>query len=91
MIEFKMIGLDRVKPSPTQPRKHFDAGKDSELKQSMEQHGFTLSVLLVRPLPATNGFPTKDVLPLVAACTASTGQFPAYARELGIADRGFAI
>src|ERR1700757_822284 len=23
----------------------------------------------------------KDVLPLVAACTASTGQFPAYARE----------
>ena len=24
---------------------------------------------------------TKDVLPLVAACTSSTGQFPAYARE----------
>ena len=23
----------------------------------------------------------KDVLPLVAACTSSTGQFPAYARE----------
>ena len=50
-----------------------------------------LTTVMVLSLTCLAEDPTKDVLPLVAACTASTGQFPAYARELGIADRGFAI
>jgi ParB/RepB/Spo0J family partition protein len=50
-VQTVMIALGRLKPSPTQPRKHFDEDKAAELTVSMQQHGFTLSALLVRPWP----------------------------------------
>jgi ParB-like chromosome segregation protein Spo0J len=56
IIETTMIALGRCLPSPTQPRKRFDEEKHNELTASMEQHGFTLSTLLVRPWPGRPGW-----------------------------------
>lgn len=43
----QIIPRDRLKPSPTNPRKQFDAGKLTELAETMKGHGI-LEPLLVR-------------------------------------------
>lgn len=42
------IPLDRIVPNPFQPRKHFDESALDELKQSIEQHGLLVPII-VRP------------------------------------------
>lgn len=50
-----MLELNRLDPSPTQPRKRFDQEKLDQLTESMREHGFTLSALTVRPKPGDSG------------------------------------
>ncbi len=45
----KYIALDRVKPNPSQPRKHFDAEAMDELAASVRQDGL-LQPIVVRPV-----------------------------------------
>ncbi|MEQ1862455.1 MAG: ParB/RepB/Spo0J family partition protein [Chthoniobacteraceae bacterium] len=49
-IETVKIALARLVPSPTNPRKKFNAEKQAELEASMRANGFSLSTLLVRPI-----------------------------------------
>ena len=45
----QLLPLEKVIPSPTNPRKRFDPAAQEELQGSMRVHGFTMSTLLVRP------------------------------------------
>jgi len=49
----RLIAIERIYPSPTNPRKHFKPDAQAELEGSMRAKGFTLSTLLVRPQPDT--------------------------------------
>ena len=49
----QLIPIERIYPSPTNPRKHFKPDAQAELEGSMRAKGFTLSTLLVRPSPDT--------------------------------------
>ncbi len=53
--ETVMIPLSQLRASILQPRKHFNEEHHRELVQSMREHGFTLSTILVRETPAVNG------------------------------------
>lgn len=46
-----MIPLEKIKPSRTNPRQRFNAEEQQELERSMRAHGFTLSTMLLRPMP----------------------------------------
>lgn len=45
-----MVPIGKLKPSPTNPRKHFAPAKQDELMNLMREHGFT-STLLLRACP----------------------------------------
>ena len=47
--EVRYIPIEKLAPSATNPRKHFAAEKLAELEDSIREHGFTISVMLVRP------------------------------------------
>ena len=49
LVKSEMISLEKIFPSPTQPRTHFSPEKQSEMENSMRSIGFTISTLLVRP------------------------------------------
>lgn len=46
--EVRQLPVDRIRPNPFQPRKHFDEAKLSELAQSIKAHGI-VQPLVVRP------------------------------------------
>ena len=48
-FETRMLPIEEIKPSLTNPRKHFDEAGLKELESSIRTHGFTLSALIVRP------------------------------------------
>jgi ParB/RepB/Spo0J family partition protein len=87
-LQVLMIELERIVPSATQPRKHFDPEKQTELENSMRAHGFTMSALLVRPKGnGSNG--TDGTYELVAgerrwraAKAVGVARCPAIVREL---------
>jgi ParB/RepB/Spo0J family partition protein len=49
-IQITDIAIERIVPSPTQPRKHFSESDLKGLTESIRQFGFRLSAPLVRPL-----------------------------------------
>ena len=51
-LQVQYLPIDKLVPSPSNPRKHFDPKKQKELEASIREHGFTMSVALVRPFPA---------------------------------------
>ncbi len=50
--EFAFLNLEAIAPSPTNPRKHFDAAKLTELTESIKSGGVHQPIL-VRPLPGS--------------------------------------
>ena len=48
-FETRMVTIEEIRPSPTNPRKHCDEAGLRELESSIRTHGFTLSALIVRP------------------------------------------
>lgn len=54
-LKIEYIATDCIHPSPTQPRKNFDQEKQEQLTESMREHGFTMSAVLVRPRPEHTG------------------------------------
>jgi ParB family transcriptional regulator, chromosome partitioning protein len=48
------VELDRIVPSPLQPRRHFDSGRLQELAQAIRSQG-VIEPLVVRPAPPTDG------------------------------------
>lgn len=50
--EFAFLNLEAIAPSPTNPRKHFDAAKLHELTESIKSGGVHQPIL-VRPLPGS--------------------------------------
>lgn len=48
MVDFKMLDLKKLTPSPTNPRKSFDTSKTIELAESIKEKG-VLQPILVRP------------------------------------------
>ena len=52
-VKSQMIAIEKIFPSPTQPRTHFSAEKQTEMENSMRSIGFTISTLLVRPEQAS--------------------------------------
>jgi ParB/RepB/Spo0J family partition protein len=79
-----MLALDVLHPSKTQPRRHFNADRHVELTESMKQHGFTLSTLLVRPVQS-NGKTDYEIVVgerrVRAAKAAGIRQAPCWVRE----------
>ena len=51
LIKPEMIPLKNLVQSPTNPRVHFRADAMEVLENSMRERGFTMSAMLVRPLP----------------------------------------
>lgn len=49
------IAIERIKPNPDQPRRHFDEESLTALAQSIGAHGL-LAPIIVRPNPAGEGF-----------------------------------
>jgi ParB family transcriptional regulator, chromosome partitioning protein len=47
------LDIERIKPNPLQPRRHFDEESLTALAQSIEAHGL-LAPIIVRPDPASN-------------------------------------
>lgn len=54
MYKLATIQLSSASPSPTNPRKHFDAAKITELAASVKEKGI-LQPLVVRPMPGKAG------------------------------------
>ncbi len=52
--EVRQASLDRLRPNPDQPRRHFDEGELDELTASVREHG-VLQPILVRPAPDVSG------------------------------------
>ncbi len=48
------VELDRIVPSPLQPRRHFDSGRLQELAQAIRSQG-VIEPLVVRPAPPADG------------------------------------
>jgi ParB family chromosome partitioning protein len=48
------VELDRVTPSPLQPRRHFDSARLQELAQAIRSQGI-IEPLVVRPAPSSDG------------------------------------
>lgn len=88
-LKVTMIEEGRLKASPTQPRKRFDQDKQHELTESMKQHGFTLSAVLVRPWPGDEGKNGDKAFEIVtgerrvrAAREAAIPMVPCFIRDL---------
>jgi ParB/RepB/Spo0J family partition protein len=52
----KLLRVDQLISSPTQPRKHFDKKEHGDLTKSMEQHGFAFGALLVRRIAGVDNY-----------------------------------
>lgn len=92
-LETTWIPLTRLRPSPTQPRKHFDEDAHVELTQSMKTRGFTLSALLVRPWPGDEGKNGAKTFEIVtgerrwrAASAAEIADAPCFVQDLSDVD-----
>ncbi len=84
-----MVALDRVVPSPLQPRRHFDSGKLDELAEAIKSQGI-IEPLVVRPIGADDGAPRYELIAgerrLRAAKIAGLERVPIVVREVD--DRG---
>ncbi len=54
--EFDNVPLECIRPSPTNPRKHFDPAQLQELAESIRQHGVAQPIV-VRRVPTVDGSP----------------------------------
>jgi len=82
--ETLMIPLVQLRASNLQPRKHFNEERHAELVQSMKEHGFTLSTILVRPMRPVNGAKFEIVVGerrVRAARAAGIDRAPCYVME----------
>lgn len=48
-LDVRSIPIGKIKRSPTNPRTTWPAAEQQEMENSMREHGFTISTLLVRP------------------------------------------
>lgn len=87
---YRLIPLDRIRPSPTNPRKRFDEAKLQELADSIRSKG-VLQPVLVRPAPKVTLTGIKFELVagerrLRAAKLAGLTEIPATVRDLSDLD-----
>ena len=80
------VELDRIVPSPLQPRRHFDSGRLQELAQAIRSQG-VIEPLVVRPAPPADGAAARYELVAGerrwrAARIAGLGVVPIVVREL---------